>query len=184
MQRRVRPWFKQRGMSLCFYSYLPLFRFRLSRWIFLLPANLHLLAGRWPFRMTVWVWHEPRKMNRGEPRPPSVPGPSAARGTCTLGGLKMQKGKLVKYEKESHYENIADNSDSWLKTKQTQNLCKNPERHECQKWNVMFSTAELMIPSLTATWQWDPWISQPSCFPLLNYAGNITQQPIQTSIAI
>lgn len=97
MQRRVRPCFKQRGMSLCFYSYLPLFRFRLSRWIFLLPANLHLLAGRWPFRMTVWVWHEPRKMNRGEPRPPSVPGPSAARGTCTLGGLKMQKGKLVKY---------------------------------------------------------------------------------------
>lgn len=81
----------------CFYSYLPLFRFRLSRWIFLLPANLHLLAGRWPFRMTVWVWHEPRKMNRGEPRPPSVPGPSAARGTCTLGGLEMQKGKLVKY---------------------------------------------------------------------------------------
>lgn len=57
-------------------------------------------------------------MNRGEPRPPSVPGPSAARGTCTLGGLKMQKGKLVKYEKESHYENIADNSDSdWKQNK-------------------------------------------------------------------
>lgn len=69
MQWSVCPCFKRRGMSLCLYSYLPVFRFRLSRWIFLLRGDLNLLQKRWPFQMTVWVWHKPQMMKRGKAWP-------------------------------------------------------------------------------------------------------------------
>lgn len=69
MQRLVCPSFKHKRNGFCLCSYLLVFRFRLSRWIFLLWGDLNLLQKLWPFQMTVWVWHKPQMMKRGEAWP-------------------------------------------------------------------------------------------------------------------